>query len=300
MTGTTKFSNAICVITQVFVGPRYTENIDLNRIVECPKLLALAKGALSSLKQKPDVHELAFPAIINCLLDCLHQQEHFQVLTDPTSQLNAEVYLEEMASTLRRTGGLQSTSHSQRRSGTRRGAADDPEDESSQTMRPGMHRRLAGVMSGFVRLELVRQTEDTPSTSAAAAPSSKKSPPDSPSAIWARVPTSTSLYTTSLFTASRLRNQLLQRIMINTVMHTPEGVMSREMALDPEDAFMVGGPLSLSSSFMQRRRGGTGSGGGRRGGQDRSDARPDIAPLDRDLFAARREVSLTTSVVSIL
>ncbi|VDL63347.1 unnamed protein product [Hymenolepis diminuta] len=269
----------------VFLGPRYTEDFDLPRIVESPRMLSLTKSALLSIKQKPDVHDLAFPMMINCLLDCLHQQEHFQVLMNPASQASTEVYAEEMIMAMRQTAPPLPTPPSQRRSGGRRTHA-DPEEDPNPTLRPVMSRRLAGMAPGYIKLELIRQMDES-----STATTSKKSPPDPPSPIWERASPVTSLQVSSLLTAQRLRNQLIQRIMINSVMQSPEGGISRDLLLDPEEGLLTS--FSIPSSFMHRRRGGAG-GGGRRTTQERSDVpsvrsgvRPEILSMERELLSSR-------------
>lgn len=260
------------------MGPRYTENIDLKRIVESPKMLVQAKGALLTLKQKPDVHELAFPMLVNCLLDCLHQQEHFQVLTNPASLSSTDAYAEEMLMAMRQSGPLppppQSTEAPTRRSGassSRRAAnapgdsegdfLNDPQSSVSPPPRPIFSRRVAGLAPGYLKLELIRQV-DEPSPAAGSnsqgVSSSKKSPPE-PS-IWDQAPASISLQISSLLTPQRLRSQLAQRCMIASVMHFPDGVdrfIPRDFILDREEGIMtsIANP-TLAQQFLQRRRGG--------------------------------------------
>lgn len=209
---------------------------------------------------------------------------------NPASQASTEVYAEEMIMAMRQTAPPLPTPPSQRRSGGRR-THPDPEEDPNPTLRPVMPRRLAGMAPGYIKLELIRQIDES-----STATTSKKSPPDPPSPIWERAAPVTSLQVSSLLTAQRLRNQLIQRIMINSVMQSPEGGISRDLLLDPEEGLLTS--FSIPSSFVHRRRGGAG-GGGRRTTQERSDVpsvrsgvRPEILSMERELLSSRsRDVS---------
>ncbi|KAL5109180.1 E3 ubiquitin-protein ligase TRIP12 [Taenia crassiceps] len=230
------------LLLRLFVGPRYTESINLKKIVEKPKLLAQTKSALQSLKHNNErsVHELAFPMLINCLLDCLHHQEHFQVLTGPTSLASAEACAEEALMSVDQGSGGGNESHIEtrhRRSGVasnrraggggeRGGPFYSPCDQ--PPLRP-LPRRWATLVPGFLKLEMVRQSDESPSTTTAAAvvsstssSSSRKTVVESEASgkgtFWENVPTILPIHANALITISNLQRLLIQRSFIASIM----------------------------------------------------------------------------------
>ncbi|VDK37046.1 unnamed protein product, partial [Taenia asiatica] len=256
------------LLLRLFVGPRYTENINLRKIVEKPKLLAQTKSALQSLKHhnnERSVHELAFPMLINCLLDCLHQQEHFQVLTGPTSLASAEACAEEALISVDQGSGGGNEGHietrhrrgavaSNRRAGgggEKGGPSHSPCDQ--PPLRP-LPRRWATLVPGFLKLEMIRQSDESPSTTTAAAVASSSSLSSSSSSssrktlvegevsgkgtFWENAPTTLPIHANALITISNLQRLLIQRSFIASIMcgsedHRDTQPMGEDNAVPP-------------------------------------------------------------------
>ncbi|VDM16480.1 unnamed protein product [Hydatigera taeniaeformis] len=260
LTQSTERRLRLFLLLRVFVGPRYTENINLKKIVEKSKILAQTKGALQSLKHHNNdqsVHDLAFPMLINCLLDCLHQQEHFQVLTGPTSLASAEACAEEALMSVDQGGGAGNEPHMgarHRRSGmasNRRGGVGGDGGGPSHSpcdqppLRP-LPRRWPTLVPGFLKLEMIRQ-QDEPPTSTAVGPSSSSSSSrktmgesDCPAkgSFWENAPISLPIHANALITISNLQRLLIQRSFIASIMCGPEDhrdsqPMGEENAVSP-------------------------------------------------------------------
>ncbi|CDI97293.1 E3 ubiquitin protein ligase TRIP12 [Echinococcus multilocularis] len=231
------------LLLRLFVGPQYTENINLKKIVEKPKILAQAKSALQSLKHQNNersVYELAFPMLITCLLDCLHQQEHFQVVTGPTSLANAEACAEEALVLVHQGSGGSNASQVEMRhsrsgalsnrrvgsGGEGGGPSHSPCDQ--LPLRP-LPRRWATLVPGFLKLELVRQVDEPPSTATTTATSSSLSrktaaegEASGKGTFWENAPTTLPIHANALITISNLRRLLIQRSFIASIMCGPE------------------------------------------------------------------------------
>uniref|UniRef100_A0A5K3F2R3 E3 ubiquitin-protein ligase n=1 Tax=Mesocestoides corti TaxID=53468 RepID=A0A5K3F2R3_MESCO len=248
---------------RVFVGTRYTDNICLNLLCEKPKMLEMTTGALEALHQPADdrlVHDQAFPILINCLLDCLHQQEHFQVLTGPTSLSSAEACAEEMllathrggipSSLLLPTGGVALSDTRLRRSGGTSNRSASSKSSSGQPHRL-LPRRWSAVVPGFLKLELVRQVEES-TTATSSRKSSSENDGSLKGTFWENTPLSLPLHVNALITALNLQLLLVQRSFLASLVSVPENSQNQLVDDDGSGVASFSHPAPHQQPYRRR------------------------------------------------